>query len=76
MNRKLTGIFGAVMGLCVIAGAGVYGFEKYKEQKAFEALLKDCGSCANRHSAHLRNKALEEQVQADALKAETSESQN
>ncbi|MEQ9487858.1 MAG: hypothetical protein RIM72_02560 [Alphaproteobacteria bacterium] len=60
MNRKLAGPLIAVLGFGIVAGAGVYAFEKYKEQQAFEALLKDCGSCANRHSAHLRNKALEE----------------
>jgi AhpD family alkylhydroperoxidase len=76
MNRKLAATSIAVLGLGIVAGTGVYAFEKYKEQQAFEALLKDCGSCANRHSAHLRNKALEEQMQADALKTETSDSQN
>lgn len=76
MNRKLAGTFIALLGFGIVAGAGMYALDKYKERQAFEALLKNCGSCANKHSAHLRNKALKEQMQAGELTMETQNTQN
>jgi len=76
MNRILIAAFALVFGVWVVGGAGVYAYEKHKEQQAFESLMQDCGECSNRHSAHLRNKAWREQLELSEQISETAEMSN